>query len=221
MIITSRSFGEYRAMFALGDGDLRGVVLDCGGGASSFAAGAAGAGARVVAADPGYAHGPDVLAGLLRGDQERARAMVRANADRFVWDWYGTAERYGEVRSAAGVEFIADLRRRPGSYLAAALPCLPFADGSVDLVLCSHLLFTWADRFDLAWHRAAILEMSRVCRGEVRIFPIVHRGAGERVMFLDRLRVDLEAAGLSSEIRRVPYEFQRGADRLLAVGAHR
>jgi hypothetical protein len=217
MIITSRSFSEYRAMFALDDTDLGGVVLDCAGGASSFVAGAARAGVRAVAVDPLYALGAAVLADRLPTDQERGRALIRANADRFVWSWYGSAERHSEMRSLASAEFVADLQRRPGSYLAASLPRLPLADQSVDMVLCSHLLFTWAERFSLTWHRTAIMEMSRVCRSEVRIFPLVHMGAGEPVAFLDPLRIDLEAAGLTSELRRVPYEFQRGADRLLVV----
>jgi hypothetical protein len=221
MIITSRSFSEYRAMFALDDTDLDGVVLDCGGGASSFVAEAARTGVRALAADPLYARGASVLADRLRTDQERAHALMRANAEQYVWSWYGSAERHSEMRSSAGDAFVADLCRRPGSYLAAGLPHLPLADKSIDLVLCSHLLFTWADHFDSTWHRTAILEMSRVCRGEIRIFPLVHKGAGAPVAFLDPLRAALEAAHLTSELRRVPYEFQRGADRLLAVREER
>ena len=75
MIITSRSFREYRAMFALDDTDLEGVVLDCGGGASSFVAGASEAGARALAADPLYARGAAVLTDRLRTDQERVHSL--------------------------------------------------------------------------------------------------------------------------------------------------
>ncbi|GLZ09175.1 hypothetical protein Acsp03_66410 [Actinomadura sp. NBRC 104412] len=38
------------------------------------------------------------------------------------------------------------------------------ADASVDLVLCSHLLFTWAGVHVRDWHRTAILELCRVSR---------------------------------------------------------
>ncbi|MEU6829455.1 hypothetical protein ABZ894_12495 [Nocardia beijingensis] len=51
-LLTGRSLREYCAMFSLGDDDLRGDILDCPGGAASFAAEAAGFGARVVAVDP-------------------------------------------------------------------------------------------------------------------------------------------------------------------------
>ena len=107
-------------------------------------------------------------------------------------------------------------RRPPGGsdhYVAAALPRLPFADASFDLALCSHLLFTWANVFDEAWHEAAIREMARVA-GEVRVFPLVHQGSGEPVEFLDALCDRLAAdAGLVARVERVPYAFQLGGDR--------
>jgi hypothetical protein len=216
--MSSRSFAEYRAMFAIDDCDLGGVILDCGGGASSFVAEARARGARALAADPLYTDGAAVLADRLSADLTQGNAMINANADRFVWEWYGSAERRGEMRLNARSEFIADIRRRPGSYLAAGLPHLPLADDSVDMVLCSHLLFTWAGRLDQEWHRAAITEMSRVSRGEVRIFPLVHLGDGEPVDFLDALQADLRAEGRVCAVRKVPYEFQRGADHMLTVG---
>ena len=51
-LISARSFAEYRAMFELSDGDLRGRILDCPAGGSSFTALAAASGARPVAVDP-------------------------------------------------------------------------------------------------------------------------------------------------------------------------
>ncbi|MFC5752320.1 hypothetical protein [Actinomadura rugatobispora] len=216
MLLTSRSHAEYRAMFDLTDDDLAGVTLDCGGGASSFVAGAGAGGGRALALDPAYAAGADALARRLSRDLDRSRAIGIAGGDRYLWDWYGSPGRHRELRRAAGAEFLVDLRRHPGRYLAGSLPRLPLADAGVDLVLSSHLLFTWADRFDYAWHRAAILEMCRVSRGEVRLFPLVHQGDGAPVDFLDRLRADVEAAlGVTSACVRVPFEFQRGADRML------
>ncbi|PZG14274.1 hypothetical protein [Nonomuraea aridisoli] len=217
MIMSSRSFAEYRAMFAIGDQELHGVILDCGGGASGFVAEAAAMGARALASDPLYALGVDVIIDRLSADLDQGNAMISANADRFVWDWYGSPERRRKMRLDARSAFMADIRRRPGSYLASGLPRLPLADDSVDLVLCSHLLFTWAGRFDRGWHRAAITEMSRVSRGEVRIFPLVRLGDGEPVDFLDDLQTELRADGLVCARRRVPYEFQRGADHMLTV----
>jgi hypothetical protein len=90
----------------------------------------------------------------------------------------------------------------------------------VDLVLSSHLLFTWADPFDEAWHRAALLEMARVARREVRVYPLVRRGPGDAVGFLASLLDGLSGPGgveLRVELRRVQYEFQRGATEMLVV----
>jgi hypothetical protein len=91
------------------------------------------------------------------------------------------------------------------------------APAGVDLALCSHLLFTWADRFDEHRHRAALTELARVARREVRVYPLVVQGTGDPVPFLDGLRADLHAAGLPSTLQPVPYRFQRGADRMLVV----
>ena len=83
MLVTSRSFAEYVAFFALDPDRLPRRVLDCSAGTSGFVAGA-------------RARGSDAV-----------------------------------------------------------------ADGSFDLAVCSHLLFTWANVFDMAWHEAALREMAR------------------------------------------------------------
>lgn len=101
--------------------------------------------------------------------------------------------------------------------MAGALPHLPFADGAFDLVLCSHLLFTYDDRFNEAWHLAALLEMVRVSSGQVRVFPLVSHVDGRRSVILDNLRQDLTAQGLPSRVRRVAYELQRGGDEMLVI----
>jgi SAM-dependent methyltransferase len=143
--------------------------------------------------------------------------MIEDNADRFEWTWYGTRSRRTAMRAGAVERFVADLGARPSQYVAAALPDLPFADDSFDLVLCSHLLFTWADQFDQRWHRTALLEMARVARREVRVFPLVLQGTGEPLAFLPALCEELETAGYRTEQRKLPYRFQRGANHMLAV----
>ncbi|WP_221937972.1 methyltransferase domain-containing protein [Nocardia otitidiscaviarum] len=219
MLVTSRSAAEYRAMFDLSDADLNGWVLDCCAGGASFAAET---GQRVVAADPVYAVGVDevearVSAGLREGDD-----MIDAHAECFEWGWYGDIESRRSMRHVAGARFLADLRARPGRYVAAALPQLPFATAAFDLVLCSHLLFTWADRLGEDWHRRALHELLRVSRGEVRVYPLVVQATGEPVVFLDRLRAELHSRGHRTELREVTYRFQRGAHHMLRIQmAHR
>ena len=80
-----------------------------------------------------------------------------------------------------GARILADRLAHPESYLTASLPNLPFGAGSFDLVVCGHLLFSYApladgglfelDCFDLAWHRIAMLELLRVSRSQVRLYP--------------------------------------------------
>lgn len=216
MIVTSRAGLEYRAMFALADADLAaGSVLDCCAGGSSFVAETAGR--RVMAVDPAYRLGPMELAGRVLaalGDGER---IIEAHRDRFDWSWYGDPLRRREMRAGAARAFLADIRARPDRYVAGALPELPLADDSFELVLCSHLLFTWAETFGVEWHRRALAELVRVARREVRIFPLVVAGTGEGVPFLKTLRAQLHEAGHHTRLRPVPYRFQRGAHHMLVI----
>ena len=65
------------------------------------------------------------------------------------------------------------------------------------------------------WPRS--LELARVAT-EVRVFPLVSHLDGRRYARLDRLRDDLAARGVASQVRRVGYELQRGGDEMLVLG---
>jgi len=212
MLVTSRSFAEYEAMFDLTT--MPASVLDCCAGGSGFTAEAARRGVDAMAADPVYELPAVELVEAVRRSAPAAYGIIQNNADHFVWDWYGSVEARDAMRSEAAEAFVRDLADNPGRYVAASLPDLPFESGQFELVLCSHLLFTWADKFDLEWHLQALRELVRVSDGEVRIFPLVLQGPGTPVPFLPEL---LERLGLPAEIRKVPYEFQAGADEMLVV----
>jgi methyltransferase family protein len=217
-LISSRSFDEYRAMFALSGSDLSGSVLDCPGGASSFTALANRAGAAATAADPVYAQPRDSLAKLVMAEVQRGSTHTTAGADRYVWDFYGDPGGHAKVRRASAGAFSRDLIAHPARYVPASLPGLPFPDRQFDLVLSSHFLFTYADRLDLEFHRAAMRELYRVARREVRVFPLLEQG-GRRVPAL--LSELLATLGIPHCIRRVGYEFQRGGNEMLVLGATR
>ena len=215
--MSSRSYDEYIAMFDLADADLRGRrVLDCSAGGSSFARHARTLGAQVVAVDPAYALEPSVLADTIATSNRNGATIAVDNGDRFVWDWYGSIDARDKMRARALAEFVLDYGSRPGRYVAAALPQLPFRDASFDLALCSHLLFTWADQLGQAWHAAALAELCRVAR-EVRVFPTLVQGPGGEVPFWDELMAAIAADGHVVERRRVPYEFQVGGNTMLVV----
>jgi SAM-dependent methyltransferase len=205
-------------MFALSATDLSGRVLDCSAGAAGFVAEAAARGISAVAVDPAYALPRAAIVDAARADLERGSAIVDRFPDRFVWDWYGSRERRDAMRRRAVSRFVADLSTQPARYVAGALPRLPFRNRSFDVVLCSHLLFTWADALGFDWHLAALLELARV-GAQVRVFPTVVQGAGEPVPFWDELVAAAAAAGVRTALRRVDYRFQVSGDQLLVAAA--
>ena len=217
MLLTSRSFAEYEAMFDLDEQALDGRVLDCCAGASSFVAEHVARGGDGLAIDPVYAAGGSDLASAVRNGLDRGTQIIDQHPDAFGWDWYGSVERREAIRREAAGAFLVDVGHNPGRYMAAALPLLPLADQSVDLVLCSHLLFTWSEQLGHQWHLAALREMLRVVRREIRVFPLVVQGTGAQVPFLADLLGQLRGEGHDVELRRVPYEFQRGADSMLVA----
>jgi methyltransferase family protein len=216
-LISARSFDEYVAMFALTPDDLTGRVLDCPGGGSGFTAGANAAGARATAADPVYAQPPEDLARHVLQETDRGSAHTIAGSDRYVWDYYGDAASHRKIREASARAFGRDLLAHSDRYVPAALPDLPFGDGEFDLVLSSHFLFTYADRLDAGDHRAALIELLRVCRGEVRVFPLLDLGGHSQEALLRQVIAELTELGIACTLRRTDYEFQRGGNEMLVL----
>ena len=216
-LVSARSFDEYRAMFGLTDDDLRGSPLDCPGGAASFTATACARGCDARAVDPVYALPAAAFAGRLQRELERGAAWTQANADRYEWGFYGTPADHARLRAESARLFLADSAAHPERYLPGSLPALPLPDGTADLVLSSHLLFTYADRLDADFHRDALLDMARVSRREVRVYPLVDQAGRALPALLDRVLRDLAAAGAAADLVDVDFEFQRGATQLLRL----
>jgi hypothetical protein len=216
-LISARSYDEYVAMFALTEGDLSGSVLDCPGGASSFTAEAAVRGAAAVAVDPAYAADPRWLAQHAVDEARRGNRHTARSPGSYRWTFFADIDDHRRQRLASAERFGADLRTCPSRYVAAALPRLPFADASVDLVLSSHLLFMYADRLSLELHVAAAAEMARVARREVRIFPLISDAGTPTDDLVDAVRHGVAAAGFASAVRPAPYEFARGGNQMLVI----
>ena len=219
-----RSFGEYRRMFALSDADLRGRVLGCGDGPASFNAEAAELGHRVVSCDPIYAFAGAEIRRRVEACYAKVVEQARQNSHRFVWAEFADADALGAARLAAIRRFLEDFEagpgragRRPGRYVAGALPHLPFADRWFELCVCSHLLFLYAEQLDLAFHVSALREMLRVA-GEVRVFPLLDLD-GRPSPHVEPVMAALRADGHEVSVVRVRYEFQRGGDCMLVIGA--
>jgi Methyltransferase domain len=217
VLVSARSFAEYRAMFALTDRDLEQRVLDCPGGAASFVAEAGGLGVDAVAVDREYAVHREELGELVEREARYKREALVEEAADFVWSWYADPDDLVRRRVAAARLFRADIAARPERYVAGALPALPFADDSFDLVLSSHLLFSYGNRLGEDFHRAALPELARVARREVRIFPLTVYDTGLRYEGLERLRAELEETGIGTRVEAVAYEFQPGSNEMLVL----
>lgn len=212
-----RNFAEYAGMFALTGRDLGGGIVGCGDGPASFNAEATLRGHRVVSCDPLYAFPGSAIAARIEATWERVMAQLRANLGNYRWEVFASADEVGHARMTAMRAFLADYDegRAAGRYLAAPLPALPFPDRHFGLALCSHLLFLYSDHLDRDFHVAAIAEMCRVA-GEARIFPLVTIDAKPSA-HVAPVAAALAETGHRVEIERVPYEFQKGADRMMRV----
>ena len=214
-----RTLEEYARFFTLDPATLRGrAILDVAAGPSSFTAEAHRHGIDAVAVDPLYNQPLPALAARIREDYARMFLQMRAKPRLFRMKAFASFDEAEADRRAAAARFLADYEGnvRHGRYVRAALPLLPFLDGAFDLVLCAHLLFIYAARFDFAWHVTACAELARVSNGEVRIHPVC--GAdGKPYAELDRLRAELGALGITSAVVRVNYEFFAGSSSMLVL----
>jgi SAM-dependent methyltransferase len=204
-------------MFALTDEELTGCILDCPGGAASFAAEARSRGSSVVAADPVYAAPVDWLTEHAVQEAVRGNRHTGSSVDSFVWTFFADITDHLARRTTAAHRFGQDLSANPSTYVAGSLPRLPFRDGSFDLVLSSHLLFMYADRLEQDFHVAAACEMARVARREVRVFPLISDAGTDTTALVGAVREAVEARGFTTRIRPSPYEFQKGGDEMLII----
>jgi hypothetical protein len=212
-----RSFEEYLKMFDLAPQDLDGKILDCAAGPASFNVEASQMGYRVISCDPLFRFATEEIAKRIDETYDTIVTGAKANRDRYVWQEIGSPERMGEVRMAAMRRFLEDFPAglQTGRYRADELPSLGFENGEFDLALSSHFLFTYSEQLSADFHLAAIEEMCRVA-SEARIFPLLNYD-GKPSQLLRPVVSKLRARGYHAETRRVPYEFQKGGNRLLSV----
>ncbi|GAA1068878.1 hypothetical protein GCM10009665_74000 [Kitasatospora nipponensis] len=207
MLITSRPLDEYCGLFGLTRarlGALAGPVLDCPGGAAGLVAEARALGCRVIAADPLYAAPRAELLARAEAARSVMAAAMPATPQRYLAARHRPYDRYLRSWDRARRLFAADRARHPGDYVAAALPRLPFADGTFALTLSSYLLFAYPDQFPPPAQLAALLELVRVTErgGEVLVHPL-HDQLARRCPHLGELRLALGRRRIHSELRTV------------------
>ncbi|MFF5033706.1 class I SAM-dependent methyltransferase [Nocardia salmonicida] len=216
ILVSSRSLGEYQAMFALTDDDLGRRILDCPGGAAGFAAEVMERGGDVTACDTAYFdNGVERVAATAVAEADRGNEYVRQHADAYRWTFFADPDEHRRARRESAQHFATHTRTSPECYIPARLPTLPFADNTFDLALSSHLLFSYADDLDYTFHHQSIIELARVATTEVRLFPLTPIGSSARYPQLDQLLADLSYSGIRGRIVEVEYEFQAGAHEML------
>jgi SAM-dependent methyltransferase len=212
-----RSFNEYAAMFGLSNADLRGRILGCGDGPSSFNASLTTRGGWVLSVDPLYRFSTADIRRRIKETFPAVMEQTRQNMSEFTWTSIQTVDELGRLRMKAMEEFLSDYPKgaEQGRYMAGELPHLPFNDGSFDLAVCSHLLFLYSEQLDERFHLASIRELCRVA-SEVRIFPLLELGA-RTSRHLRAVTTGLIAGGYTVNIVPVAYEFQRGGNQVMKV----
>jgi hypothetical protein len=212
-----RNFEEYVRMFDLTEDEPGLSILSCGDGPASFNCQMYAQGRRVVSCDPIYQFSAEQLQMRINESYDKVMTETYKNKNNFVWETMKSPEELGQVRMEAMQEFLADYEtgRKEGRYLPESLPSLPFGDNAFDLALCSHFLFLYTEQLSLDFHKKAIVEMCRVAR-EIRIFPLIDLDLNKS-SHIPTICSELRKSGLTVEILKVPYEFQRGGNEMMRI----
>jgi hypothetical protein len=138
--------------------------------------------------------------------------------DGFNFDFYKNIDNHKLHRQNALKLFNIDYDDK--KYFYKELPQLGFEDKSFDLILSSHLLFVYDDRFSYEFHLEAVKEMLRVA-DRVEIFPLVgfqNLRANEKENFSPYVyRIIEDLKDYSTSIEKVDFEFQPRADYKLTI----
>lgn len=216
VVLLGRTFDEYRQYFLLEAEALRGRrVLDVAGGVSSFTVEANDRGIHAISADPVYELPPEEIRRRAGPDLDKVIAGVRG-LPTYRWTAYRDPEHVRELREKAVTRFLEDLPKHPERYCASALPKLPFGVKEFDVTLVSYLLFAYDGNFSYEFHRDAVLELMRVTRGEVRIYPTVNFEA-EPSEYVGRLQQDPVCESFRFEIVPTNFEFLVGSNCFLRI----
>jgi hypothetical protein len=212
-----RSFDEYRRMFHLTEDDFRRSILGCADGPASFNREMFRNGHRVVSCDPLYQFTGREIEQRVEATYNDILEQSMRNQDQFVWDLIESPEQLGRIRLAAMRDFLADYEagKSDGRYVPAQLPDLPFADRSFDIALCGHFLFFYSDSLSITFHQRSVDELCRIAR-EIRIFPLLTYNA-DPCPLVDLIVEHVRKSGLTASVENVPYEFQKGGNRMLRI----
>jgi len=214
-----RNLEEYQKMFLLSDEDIQSKnILGCGDGPSSFNFEATKLNAKITSIDPIYQFTKSEIQKRIDETSSVVSEQLRDNQNDFVWKNIQSVNELIDIRLTAMNDFINDYENDKNAkrYIHQELPKLSFQDDSFDLVLSSHFLFLYSEHFDLQFHIDSILEMCRISKKEVKIFPLLDL-KNQKSQYLKPILEVLEKKGFETEIIKTDYEFQKGANELLSI----
>jgi len=215
--LLGRTFSEYCAYFQLTHDDLAARrILDIGAGIGSFCAEACARGFDVTAADPIYDLARETIAEKSKADLSDVMRQLPDVMHKYNWTFYRDPGGLHQYRIGARQTFLADYIRGHRRYVPAALPNTPFADKQFSLALVSHFLFLYHEEFDYEFHRASILELARITRREIRIYPLANMRA-IRSSYVEQLMGDPACSALTFELVRSDFEFIKNSNQLLVI----
>ena len=214
-----RNLEEYQKMFLLSNEDIQFKnILGCGDGPSSFNFEATKLNGKITSIDPIYQFTKSEIQKRIDETSLVVSEQLRNNQNDFVWKNIQSVDALIHIRLTAMNDFISDYEngKKTKRYIYQELPKLSFQDDSFDLVLSSHFLFLYSKHFDLQFHIDSILEMCRVSKNEVKIFPLFDL-KNQKSQYLKPILEILEEKGFETEIIKTDYEFQKGANELLSI----
>lgn len=219
MFVSSRSLAEYIGMFGSDLLDGR-TILDCASGAASFTAELTQRGNVVTAVDPLYGVPMEkVIASTLDGVLQATRNVAESPG---LYSWGGTFRspaHHAASRAMAAGRFLGDFEQAGAlRYIRGQLPELPFADSTFDTIVSSHYMFAYAGSIPAAAHIEGISEMLRVCRSDVRVFPLTGFD-GDSSRTLKTVCAHFARKGVHVERIRCDYRFFGSASNYLRLSA--
>lgn len=215
-LFSGRSWAEYLKMFNLTTHELKKMnILDCAAGASSFTAHMGKKGYHITAVDLLYDQNPDLLRAKCREHLQILVNALQPLKNEFVWTYFRDLDHLLEHRMLSCQEFSRDYAENPERYVPADLTSLPFDDNEFKLVLSSHLFFIYDHRLDLEFHLQALKEMIRVCKNEVRVYPLVKHHQ-KKSSLLKPVRDEL-SNNAEVDLVKVDYQFRQGGNEMLVI----
>ncbi len=212
-----RSLDEYIHMFALSENDLNGQILGCGDGPASFNLEMTKQGRSVTSVDPVYRFSAAEIEQRVRETYQLVVDPLYLSLENYIWERFENPDALGQHRLATMERFLDDYEvgRQSGRYQEQSLPNLSFSNQTFELALCSHFLFLYSEQLSYEFHRDAVVELCRVAK-EVRIFPLTDLTCEESA-HVRPLMHELSQSGYRVTIQEVPYEFQRGGNRMMRI----